>query len=303
MNARKVFIDTDIGDDIDDALAIAMALRSPELEVLGISTVYKNVRAREQLTLNLLQEIGRLDVPTAAGVSRPLSGNGAIDMVPHQCRNLNKKIPSNSTYNGVQLLLETLHQHPDVWILPLGPLSNIAVAILLEPEIFRGVNIVLMGGAFCATYPEYNIMCDPEAANIVLNSGANVQMLGLDVTTSCVLTKSQERWVCGFTEGYQGFLSGLSKIWLETSQSKKITLHDPLVIAYLLDPTLVEMVKAPVKVVTEYGQLRGLTINMRHPFRLRAPLPPENVKFAVHVEQERACKQILQRIFETACPV
>lgn len=297
MAVKKVFIDTDIGDDIDDALAIAMALRAPELEVLGISTVYRNTAARVQLTLHLLKAMGRLDIPVAAGVSRSLSGQGATDAMPHQCRNISKTIPANCSQNGVQLLLDTLHQHPDTWILPLGPLSNIAIAMLLEPETFRNVNIVLMGGAFGAVYPEYNIMCDPEAADIVFHSGAAVQVLGLDVTAPCVLDKEQEQWICSFTEGYRGFLSDLSKIWLETSKSKKVTLHDPLVIAHLLDPTLVEMVSAPVRVITEYGSLRGLTVDMRHPFRMREPLPPENVRYACRVDKERACKMILQGVF------
>lgn len=298
MEMKKVFIDTDIGDDIDDALAIAMALRAPELKVLGISTVYQNTQARKQLTLHLLNAMGRLDIPVAAGVSRSLSGEGETDCVPHQYRSVSETISSNCNKNGVQLLLDTLHQHPDTWVLPLGPLSNIAIAMLLEPETFRNVNIVLMGGAFGAVYPEYNIMCDPEAADIVFHGGASVQILGLDVTAPCVLNKEQEKLVCGFTEGYREILSEWSKIWLETSKEKKITLHDPLVIAHLLNPTLVKMVNAPVEVVKEYGKLRGLTVDMRHLFRRRNPLPPENVKYAYWVDKERACKMILQRVFE-----
>lgn len=95
----------------------------------------------------------------------------------------------------------------------------------------------------------------------------------------------------------RGFLSALSRIWLETSKSKKVTLHDPLVIAYLVDPTLVTMENAPIRVVLEHGSLRGLTMDLRHPFRRREPLPEANAKIAVAVDRDRACGMILNHIF------
>ena len=95
----------------------------------------------------------------------------------------------------------------------------------------------------------------------------------------------------------RGFLSALSRICLETSKSKKVTLHDPLVIAYLVDPTLVTMENAPIRVVLEHGSLRGLTMDLRHPFRRREPLPEANAKIAVAVDRDRACSMILNRIF------
>ena len=97
--------------------------------------------------------------------------------------------------------------------------------------------------------------------------------------------------------GSRGFLSALSRIWLETSKSKKVTLHDPLVIAYLVDPTLVTMENAPIRVVLEHGSLRGLTMDLRHPFRRREPLPEANARIAVAVDRDRACGMILNRIF------
>lgn len=95
----------------------------------------------------------------------------------------------------------------------------------------------------------------------------------------------------------RGFLSALSRIWLETSKSKKVTLHDPLVIAYLVDPTLVTMENAPIRVVLEHGSLRGLTMDLRHPFRRREPLPESNARIAVAVDRDRACGMILNHIF------
>lgn len=295
--AQKIFIDTDIGDDVDDALAIALALRSPELEVVGISTVYRNAPARQALAEALLHQLGRRDIPVAAGSSQTLSGDAQTDALPPQCRVLSGDIRPCAPLQGVRLLLDTLRREPDTVIVPIGPMTNIALAALLEPELMRGARIVAMGGAFGAVYPEYNILCDPEAAQIVLRSGAKVEMLGLDVTVPCVLDNAAEQRVCGFTEGSRGFLSALSRIWMETSKSKKITLHDPLVIAYLVDPTLVTMEAAPIRVVLEHGSLRGLTMDLRHPFRQREPLPEPNAEIAVSVDRDRACSMILERIF------
>lgn len=295
--AQKIFIDTDIGDDVDDALAIALALRSPEIEVVGISTVYRNAPARQALAEALLHQLGRRDIPVAAGSSRTLSGDAQTDALPPQCRVLSGDIRPCAPLQGVRLLLDTLRREPDTVIVPIGPMTNIALAALLEPELMRGARIVAMGGAFGAVYPEYNILCDPEAAQIVLRSGAKVEMLGLDVTVPCVLDSAAEQLVCGFTEGSRGFLSALSRIWMETSKSKKITLHDPLVIAYLADPTLVTMEAAPIRVVLEHGSLRGLTMDLRHPFRRREPLPEPNAEIAVSVDRDRACRMILERIF------
>ena len=294
---QKIFIDTDIGDDVDDALAIALALRSPEIQVTGISTVYRNAPARRALAEELLRQLGHGDIPVAAGASRTLSGDAQTDALPPQCRVLSGDIRSSAPMQGVRLLLDTLRREPDTVIVPIGPMTNIALAVLLEPELMRGARIVAMGGAFGAVYPEYNILCDPEAAEIVLHSGARVEMLGLDVTVPCALDKEAEQRICGFTEGSRGFLSALSRIWLETSKSKKVTLHDPLVIAYLVDPTLVTMENAPIRVVLEHGSLRGLTMDLRHPFRRREPLPESNARIAVAVDRDRACSMILNRIF------
>lgn len=297
--AKKIFIDTDIGDDVDDALAIALALRSRELELTGVSTVYKNAPARQQLAMELLRRMGRSDIPVAAGASKNLEGDGATETPPPQCRCLKEAVVPACRTHGVTLLLEQLQKTPDMTVVALGPLTNLALAVLLEPERMKQAKIVMMGGAFGAVYPEYNILCDPAAAKLVLESGADVTMLGLDVTVPCVLDHAEEALVLSYTEGDRGFLSDLAKVWMETSKAKKITLHDPLVIAYLLDPSLVTVEPAPVSVVLDSGSLRGLTVDRRHPFRRREPLPAPNAKIAASVDRDRACALILNRIFRT----
>lgn len=297
MAPQRIFIDTDIGDDVDDALAIALAVLAPELEVMGISTVYRNAAARQQLAMELLRHLGAEHIPVAAGSSQPLGEHLDTGVIPPQCAGIALDRPLNCCRHGVELLLETLRRDPSVVLVAIGPLTNLAIAALLAPEVIRRTKIVLMGGAFRAVYPEYNIMCDPEAANIVLRSGADVQMVGLDVTVPCVLSRQDEGKIASFCEGYQGFLASLCDVWLQTSKSKKITLHDPLTVASLIDPTLLKLEPAPVRVELGTGQLRGLTTDLRHPFRRREPLPEPNAKIATAVDAQRLCRMVMRRLF------
>ena len=295
MEPIRIFIDTDIGDDVDDALAIALAALSPELTLTGVSTVYGNVSARRQLAVQLLRQLGT-EVPVEAGVGRSLRFQNDTSVLPHQCRVLAEQPPAANVH-GVELLIETVRSAPETVVIALGPLTNIAMAVLLAPDIMKHAKIVLMGGAFSAVYPEYNILCDPEAANIVLRSGAEIRMIGLDVTVPCILSKEEEGVIGSFRDGYRGFLASLCAIWLETSKSKKITLHDPLTVASLIDPTLLKMEAAPIQIEMDSGPLRGLTVDLRHPFRQREPLPPANVMIAVAVDAQRTCKLVMERVF------
>lgn len=296
MEPTRIFIDTDIGDDVDDALAIALAVLSPELALTGVSTVYGNASARQQLAAQLLRQLGA-EVPAAAGLGQSLRFQANTTVLPRQCQALTEQRSVMGGRHGVELLVETIRANPETVIVALGPLTNIAMAILLAPDVMKRASIVLMGGAFRAVYPEYNILCDPEAANIVLQSGAKIRMVGLDVTVPCVLSKEDEGLIASFHSGYRGFLASLSAIWLETSKSKKITLHDPLTVASLIDPSLLELEAAPVRIELDGGPLRGLTVDLRHPFRQREPIPPPNAEIAVSVDASRTCRLVMERIF------
>lgn len=296
MNPTRIFIDTDIGDDVDDALAIALAVLSPELTLTGVSTVYGNVSARQQLAMQLLRQLGA-KVPVAAGLGQSLRFQANTSVMPRQCQVLTEPPPVTGGRHGVELLIENICEDPETVIVALGPLTNVAMAVLLAPNVMKRANILLMGGAFRAVYPEYNILCDPEAANIVLQSGAKIRMIGLDVTVPCVLSKEDESFIESFHSGYRGFLASLSTIWLETSKSKKITLHDPLTVASLIDPSLLQLEAAPVRIELDSGPLRGLTVDLRHPFRQREPIPPPNAEIAVSVDALRTCRLVMERIF------
>ncbi|QQO09367.1 nucleoside hydrolase [Breznakiella homolactica] len=295
--AEKIIIDTDIGDDVDDALAIALALRSPELEVAGITTVYKNVAQREQLALTLLDVYGRRDIPVAVGFGKPIRYETDTSAIPHQCRNLRNKIERNCDSDAVSFIIESVRKDPAIILVAIGPYTNIGMAVKLAPEIMRGVRVVGMGGAFSAVYPEYNIMCDPEAVNILLKSECRIEMVGLDVTVKCVLSPDDLAGIKQCREAEHQFLGGLIDIWMDTSIGKKVTLHDPLTVAYLIDPGILTMKMEPVDVELEGTFTRGLTAVLRTPFRQRKPLPPDNVNVAVDVDFPRLRSLVLRRVF------
>lgn len=297
MKTTKILIDTDIGDDVDDALALALAANSPELELLGVTTVYRNTPRRAQLARTLLRELGLDSVPVAAGTTLPLRKEADASAVPFQCSCITDPAPSNCDLHGVELILETVRRHPDVTLVGIGPYTNLAMAIRMDPQRMKKVRMVLMGGAFSAVYPEWNILCDPEAAHIVLTSGAQVEMIGLDVTVRCVLPpKDLERIrTSGSCAGK--LLSAMTDVWMKTSAGKKVTLHDPLTVAYLLEPQLFQMEHQPVAVQLEGGPCHASTAVLATPFRVRTPLPPKNVWFARNAEVDRAREIIMKRIF------
>lgn len=299
MDKTRIIIDTDIGDDVDDALAIALALRSPEIDILGITTVYKNVEMRTQLVLDLLQACSTSDIPVATGYAQPIRYSVDESAVPHQCRFLSERHPPNCEMKAVEFIVETVRKYPDVVIVAIGPFTNIGMAIKLEPELMRRTRLVAMGGAFSAVYPEYNILCDPEAANIVINSGAKIEMLGLDVTTQCVLSKMDEQAILRQTDSMGRYLARLTQVWLETSKSKKITLHDPLTIGYLIRPELLTMEMEPVQIELEGTFTRGLTALCRTPFRQRAPYPDSVVSVAKKVQAQQMRDMLFERLFQS----
>ncbi len=143
-----VLLDTDIGDDIDDALALALVLRSPEIELKAVTTVFGDTRKRAHLAAHVLQTFGRDDIPVAAGLDVPLQPHHRPSGVP-QAAILDSCTapPSLSSYSAPELIVqEAMGQQGRLTLLCLGPLTNVAVALTIEPRLFMAIrNIVMMG--------------------------------------------------------------------------------------------------------------------------------------------------------------
>ena len=161
MEVKKIIIDTDIGDDVDDALAISLALRSPELSVVGITTVFRNTLARAKITKKLTMLLNRPDIPIYVGIGQPLISTADTETVPIQYLDDMKDLQINTEMTAVEFLYKTIMSNKnEITLVPIGPLTNIAMLFRLHPDVIPFIkDIVMMGGAFYFHYNEWNVLC------------------------------------------------------------------------------------------------------------------------------------------------
>lgn len=249
-----VILDTDIGDDIDDALALAVALQSPELKVLGVVTVLQRGEARADLTYRILELYKRTDIPVGIGAEQTLLGKVSNDMVKQTDQlPAGYHMPAGKRRNGISLMIDTLMNSPQkVTVLAYGPATNVALALRAEPRIKDKIErIMLMNGVFFRSGLEYNTFRDPEASQIVYNSGLPVATVGLDVTMKCKLSLEQLKQMEDSKLENVRFLRALIGSWQNGSHEKQPILHDPLAVLVTIRPELVEFARGSVTVETK----------------------------------------------------
>ncbi len=289
----SVLIDTDIGDDIDDALALALALQSSELEVLGITTVFGDTQRRAQLAMHLLTVFNREAIPVAAGVASPIQHRHRPSGVPQAAiLDRHKRLPALSPLTGPELIVETALAAPGrLTLLCLGPLTNVATALSLEPRLFMAIrNIVLMGGSSGLPFPEWNVRSDARAAQIVLGTGIPVTMLGWNVTTHCQLQASDVQSLRCQHSAQAQLLARLLAVWQRHRPHWHPALpylHDPLTVVAVCKPELLEYRQITARVISR-GPLAGFMV----PHVLNGPL----VQAAVSVQADAARSWIMERL-------
>ena len=242
-----ILLDTDIGTDIDDAFAVALIARSPELELLGVTTVSGDTHARARLAAKLLWEAGLRHVPVVAGEpGRPLP----IEQT-RWARNF--KSPQLRPGSAVDFLDVTLRRLPGkTTIVAIGPLTNIAALLQKDPAIARKISrIVLMGGSIYHGYgddptpvAEYNIAADPAAAQKVFSAGVHILMVPLDVTAMLQLHAADRHRVFTHLTPVTDALAVLYNLWNQRTP----TLFDPMAVAMVIDPALCQTKPLDVQV-------------------------------------------------------
>jgi inosine-uridine nucleoside N-ribohydrolase len=254
MPPRPIIIDCDPGQD--DALAILMALGSPEeLEVLAITAVAGNVplALTGKNARKILELAGRSDIPVHAGCDRPLQRDPATAEHVHGRTGLDgADLPEPAAPladgHAVDVIVTTLRAQPGrITLCPIGPLTNIASAIRQAPDIVAHIDrIVLMGGAIgegnVTPAAEFNVFADPHAAAIVFDAGARITMIGLDVTNHVLVTPERLEAIAALDTAVSRAVTGLLTFYNRFDQTRRnrpgAPLHDPCVIAYLLRPEL-----------------------------------------------------------------
>lgn len=261
--ATPILFDCDPGHD--DAIALVMAHRSPDIELLGVTTTCGNAELEKTTSnaLRILEYLGAGDVPVAAGCHRPLArplvlgtadGPSGLEGSPYLPDATTKPVSEHA----VDFLARKLREHPEpLTVVATGPLCNIGLLILKHRDILPKIKqLIWMGGVFfrrseIITPTEFNAFCDPEALKIVLDSGVDTVMVGLDVTMQVLVEQEQYAELAGIDTP----LGRLVNDWLlfyeklhRNSMGVGGAMHDPLALAVAIDPTLIKVRPAHIGV-------------------------------------------------------
>lgn len=278
--ALPVILDCDPGHD--DAIALILALASPELKVLAVTTSAGNQTPDKTLNnaLRILTLLGRDDIPVAAGAPKPLARELIIADNVHGESGLDgPKLPDPAfapvAMTALELMAKCLRESPEpVTLVPTGPLTNIALLLAAHPELKSKIaRIVLMGGAAGAgnwtPAAEFNIYVDPEAADMVFKSGLPITMCGLDVTHQAQVMDEDIERVRAITNPVAQCVAGLLDFFMIYHRDPKwgfagAPLHDPCTIAWLLAPALFHGVECRVDIETGGTHTSGMTVVDRY---------------------------------------
>lgn len=275
MKKRKVIIDCDPG--IDDSLALLLAINSPELEILGITTCSGNVPAKlgAENALYTIHRFSKKHIEVYVGEENPLKRELVTAQDTHGedgvGENFYEKVPNkNIKYGGVDFIIETLKNNKDVSIIALGPLTNIAKALMKDKEAFNNLDeFISMGGAFrihgnCSPVSEFNYWVDPHAADYVYkNLPKKIHMVGLDVTRKIVLTPNLIEFINRLGEDLAKYITQITRFYIDFHWNQEgiigCVINDPLAVAYFIDRSLCSGFESYVEVV-EDGVAMGQSI-------------------------------------------
>jgi purine nucleosidase len=322
---QRIIIDSDPG--VDDALAILLALRSPELKVEAITPVCGNVPLELTLpnALRLVEIAGRTDVPVAAGASHPLvrrlvtakyvhgnNGLGGVDFPAPTTK------PSRETAN--EIIRRIVRESPgEITIVAVGPLTNIATVLRSDPELAGMIrSIAIMGGSLSGgnitPSAEFNFYVDPEAARIVFDSHIPLTMVGLDVTRKVLLREEQIQMLEAAKNPVSQAAGRIMRASIERMRKGHdetvVAMHDALTVSHLIDPSILTLRDYYVEIETSGEWSAGESVGYRYaPMRKSAPLetseaePAEpqqvfkpNAKVAMEVDSEKFFKLLIPRL-------
>ncbi len=298
----RAILDTDIGTDVDDCLALALMLKSPELKLEGVTCVYGDVLLRARMVLKLLHLAGHVDVPVLKGAEAPLLGLRPVYWAGHEGQGLlepGDEALAPSTEHAVDFLVRTIMDNPgEIHLIAVGPLTNVALAFLKEPRLARNLaGLTIMGGVVRGPehlelpYAEHNIRCDPEAAHVVLSAGAPTTLVPLDVTTEVqIYREGVSRIRAGGTPFHEAVARQV-ELYPRYHSEGSTFVHDPLAVAVVFEPELVEL--RPLHVDVELGGLHtaGATL-----VRMPTEEVPASAQVALKVDVHKFEDLLVRRL-------
>lgn len=303
---KKVIIDCDPG--IDDSLALILALNSPELEIVGITTVSGNVKADQgaKNALKVLKIMNREDIPVYIGEEVPLERELITAQDTHGEDGLGEtnyeEADVKINYGGVDFILENSRKG-DISVIALGPLTNLAKAIERDEEGFNMINeIVSMGGAFrshgnCSQVAEFNYWVDPHGVKEVFDrSKVPFSMVGLDVTREIILTPNLIELIKQIGGDIANFIVDITRFYVDFHWNQERTLgcviNDPLAVAYFIDRTICDGFTSYLDIVTDGKAIGQTLVDVGNFYRKE-----HNGRILTKVDSKRFMKMFLERIF------
>ncbi len=272
MSKQTLWLDTDIGDDTDDILALALILTSHELDLAGISTVYGETRQRARLAQTILKINGRDTIPVSAGCGHPMMGTGIPEVMPNgpmkrepiaqaPCSWAASRLPALSPLHSVEHLSQTLQNHPgQITPVSIGPLTNIATLLIQAPETIRSIpRLIAMAGEFRHDMWEWNIRCDPLAAACVIESELPIDFIPWDIGRICTISQRQLNRLFDSNSPTGCLLTRAIKLWRQAKPDLHDMPHlfDPMAVAVLTHPHWFEWHRGKVTVdLTPQGLAR-----------------------------------------------
>ncbi|MFT4041187.1 MAG: nucleoside hydrolase [Thermomicrobiales bacterium] len=265
---HPTIVDTDIGSDVDDILALALLARAPEVRLIGVTTVYGNTLLRAQIARWVCDRLGRADVAVIPGRQETLTGReiwwpghegvGIADL---------EETPVATEQTAVDYLCQTAQEHAgELDLIAIGPLTNVAAAIQADPAFASRLHhLYIMGGVFWQARGEHNFVCDPEAAEIVMRSGVPMSVCGLDVTKQVWLDEQDVVALAASRNPVGATLADQVRRWWVVRERAQDNPHDALAALMPIRPDLFTFTACDVTIAQDDAHLGwAMTSNCGH---------------------------------------
>jgi purine nucleosidase len=294
----RLILDTDIGTDVDDCVALALILGSPELSLDGVTCVYGDVELRARMVLKLLSLAGRTDIPVMLGARETLLGKREVYWAGHEGEGLLEPADEAlqpSSENAIDFIVRVVMENPgEIHLLAIGPLTNVALALQREPRLFDNLaGLAIMGGVLRSTdrYAEHNILCDPEAAQVVIEHPMRKVLVPLDVTLRVSIRQADVDRIRAAGTPFHEAVARQVELYPYFAKTGATFLHDPLAAALVVEPRLCDFTPVHVDVETEGKYGTGVTF-MRPP----SESAPVNADVALGVDAGKAERFVVDRL-------
>ncbi|MGO4583211.1 nucleoside hydrolase [Arthrobacter sp. 2RAF6] len=289
---HRIILDTDIGSDVDDALALSLILGSPEAELLGVTTVYGDTLLRARLAKRFGKLAGR-ELAVHQGIGSPRSGREV--WWPGHEGSLHDVLESENIQaeGAVEFLVRQVSEHPgEIDVIAIGPLTNIAAALQADPGFERTVRrLWIMGGAFSASEPEHNFRSDDQAASVVFASKLDIVVTGLEVTRKVEMRREQLELIAAAGPLGAALDADIRQWWAYWNEEWNVP-HDPITVLTLLRPELFDLSPRGTVTIALGGETAGLSTFI--------PDAGGNVRRVETIDAEAVATEITSRIVKAS---